>query len=177
MTNVWYFAYGSNMQRETFSGRRGIAPLRTVAARVVGWRLVFDKPPLIPMSQSFANLIPDAAAEVWGVLYEVTPEDYAHVEFSEAVPFGNYRRVEVDSHPLAGGAAPVQAYTLVSDRRAPEMRPSRRYRDLIVAGALQHGLPGRWVEFLRAVPAGEESEGDLTLRAGLDRVMRKEKPR
>jgi hypothetical protein len=177
MTSVWYFAYGSNMQRETFSGRRGIAPLRAVAARVTGWRLVLDKPPLVPMSQSFANLIPDAAAEVLGVLYEVTPEDHAHVEFSEAVPFGNYRRAEVEASPLALPAAPVLAYTLVSERRAPDMRPSRRYVEMMVAGALQHDLPGEWVEFLRALPAGEESEADVKLRAVLDRLMRKEKPR
>jgi len=177
MTILWYFAYGSNMQRETFSGRRGITPRRALAARVAGWRLVLDKPPLIPMSQSFANLIPDAAAEVLGVLYEVTPDDYAHVEFSEAVPFGNYRRVEVESRPLASGAAPVRAYTLVSERRAPDMRPSRRYVEMMVAGAVQHGLPIEWIDFLRGVPAGEESAADLKLRALLDRAMRKEKPR
>jgi len=178
--HVWYFAYGSNMQRETFSGRRGITPLRTMAARVAGWRLVLDKPPLIPMRQSFANLVPDPAAEVLGVLYEVTIEDYGHLELSEAVPLGNYQRVEVESCPLATGAPPVRAFTLVSERRAPAMRPSRRYVDLMVAGALQHGLPVSWVDFLRQVPADEESAADLQLRALLDeamRALRKEKPR
>jgi hypothetical protein len=46
-----------------------------------------------------------------------------------------------------------------------------------VAGALQHGLPSEWVDFLRGVPAGEESAADLKLRALLDRALRKEKPR
>src|SRR6266571_8462260 len=41
---VWYFAYGSNMQRATLCGRRGIEPLRALAARAAGWRLALDKP-------------------------------------------------------------------------------------------------------------------------------------
>jgi len=48
---IWYFAYGSNMQAATFRGRRGIEPLRALAARLPGWRLVLDKPPLVPVGE------------------------------------------------------------------------------------------------------------------------------
>jgi len=83
-TGVWYFAYGSNMHTATFSGRRGIRPARALAARATGWRLVLDKPPLVPVGEAFANIVPDAAAEVLGVLYEIGPADLEHVALTEA---------------------------------------------------------------------------------------------
>jgi hypothetical protein len=171
--SIFYFAYGSNMQRATFSGRRDVRPLSAAPARVPGWRLVVDKPPLVPMRQSFANVVPEAGAVVYGVLYELTEEDYAHVELTEAVPFGNYGRVDVEAHPLAAGAGPRSAYTLSSERRDPDLLPSARYLALIVEGALEHGLPTEWIAHLRALPAVEESAEDLEVRRQLDRLMRK----
>lgn len=170
--SVFYFAYGSNMQRATFRGRRDVRPLSAVAARLPGWRLVLDKPPLLPMRQSFANVVPDAAAVCWGVLYELTEDDHAHVELTEAVPFGNYRRVEVEVHPLGDGAASRVALTLTSERRDPDLRPSVRYVGLMIQGAEEHGLPEGWIRHLRGIPAMEECAEDLALRAELDALMR-----
>jgi hypothetical protein len=40
--SVWYFAYGSNMNSETFQSHRGIVPMEAVPVRVPGWTLTFD---------------------------------------------------------------------------------------------------------------------------------------
>ncbi len=103
-TRVWYFAYGSNMQPATFAGRRGITPSRTLAARATGWRLVLDKTPLLPIGESFANLVAAADAETYGVLYEISEEDLAHVDLTEGVLIGNYSRVEIAVTPLDADA-------------------------------------------------------------------------
>ena len=92
---VWYFAYGSNLQVATLRGRRGIDFQRAVPARARGWRLVFDKPPLVSAGTSVANIVADEAAEVLGVAFAITPDDHAHVEHTEGVAFDNYRRVEL----------------------------------------------------------------------------------
>ena len=85
MPRVWYFAYGSNMQGATLRGRRGISWLQALPARVAGWRFVCDKPPLVPsMGESFANLVPEPGAEVWGVLFELDADDLAHVELTDS---------------------------------------------------------------------------------------------
>jgi hypothetical protein len=165
------------MQRATFSGRRGIEPRSAGAARLAGWELVVDKPPLISMAQSFANLVEAPGAEVFGVLYELSAEDYAHVEFSEAVPIGNYRAVEVRVGTLSEPVRHVRARTLVSERRAPGMRPSTRYMQLMIEGAREHELPAEWVRFLCSVPSNDETEEDIRLRGLLDRVIGKKKPR
>ncbi len=148
---IWYFAYGSNMQPATFAGRRGITPTRTLAARAPGWRLVLDKPPLVPIGESFANIVPVADAVTYGVLYEVTPDDLAHIDLTEGVLIGSYARHEIAVEPL-GGAGPSRAFTLVADTHAPELQPSEYYMALLIEGAVVHGLPDEWIAMLRSVP-------------------------
>ena len=174
MSWFWYFAYGSNMQAATFRGRRGIEPRRAVAVRATGWRLVLDKPPLFSMGHSFANVVREDQAVVYGVAYEISADDLAHVEFSEGVQLGNYVRAELGVETLAGEA--LQAVTLTSTKRGDGLQPSTRYMGLLIEGAIEHGLPDEWIAMLRAVPAIEESAAAKAARALIDRVIRK-KPR
>ncbi len=175
VARVWYFAYGSNMETATFRGRRGIEFLRAVPARVAGWRLVLDKPPLVPVGEGFANIVPDAAAAVLGVLYEIGEDDLAHVDLTEGVLIGNYRRIAIAVAPLGSPDGLVEAFTLVSDRRDPALRPSRRYMACLIAGAEEHGLPAEYVVWLRGMPAGEETVEAKRFRPVLDAVLRRRK--
>ena len=162
------------MQSATFSGRRGIPVHSAIAGRLGGWRLVFDKPPLFPIGESFANIIADAGAQVLGVLYEIDEADLTHLDVSEGVPIGNYQRIAVLATPLnasAGTARP--AFTLASDHRNPELLPSKRYMELVIAGAIEHRLPDEYVASLRAVSAKPESVRAALLRPLIDRAIRR----
>jgi hypothetical protein len=171
MARVWYFAYGSNMQGATLRGRRGITWARALPARVPGWRFVCDKPPLVPMmGESFANLVREGGAEVFGVLFELEAGDLAHVELTEGVVIGNYRRIEVVAEPL-DGTTPVTAATLVTDLRDPGLAPSERYRALLIEGAREHGLPAEWIAFLEGLPARPETPEAARLRPVLDAAL------
>jgi hypothetical protein len=172
----WYFAYGSNMQSATLRGRRGIDYARALPARVPGWRLVFDKPPLFSQRRGFANIVADPLAAVLGVAFELTPEQLEHVELTEGVMIGNYAAVDVEAWPLAGGAC-VMARSLSAAARAPGLLPSTRYMQLIVEGAIEHGLPADYVEALRAVPAQEEDAAERAARAIIDAGLRALRPR
>jgi hypothetical protein len=174
-TRVWYFAYGSNMQPATFAGRRGITPTRALAARVRGWRLVLDKTPLVPIGEAFANLVEAPDAEVFGVAYEITADDLAHVDLTEGVLIGNYRRIEIAVEPLAGDV-PTHAFTLVSDKKSPDLLPSDHYMRLLIEGAEAHGLPDEWIAMLRAtqtcVSSAEGGLGRAVVDAGLAAMRR-----
>jgi hypothetical protein len=171
---VWYFAYGSNMASETLRGRREVEYARAVPARVPGWRLVLDKPPLIPLGHSFANIVADEDGEVFGVLFAVGAADLDHIELTEGVRIGNYDRVEVMATPLSVEAPqPVPAFSLSSDRRDPTLQPSRRYMDLLIAGAIEHSLPDSYVEFLRSFSTVPESDEALRLRSFIDEGLRR----
>src|SRR5215470_12112989 len=151
MPGVWYFAYGSNMESETFGGRRGITWARALAARAPGWRLVVDKPSLLRTHEGYANIVPDAGVAVLGVLYEITAADLAHVE-------------------------QVTAFTLVSERRDPALLPSDRYLACLIAGAEEHGLPADYVAFLRALPSRPETAEARQLRAVIDEALEAMRP-
>jgi hypothetical protein len=170
---VRYFAYGSNMETATFRGRRGIAFARALPARAPGWRLVLDKPGIVPVGEAFANIVTDPAAAVLGVLYEITEDDLAHVDFTEGVLIDNYRRIEIAVALLAAPDDTLMAHTLVSDRRAPDLLPSDRYMACLIAGAVEHGLPAAYVEFLRQHPARAESAAARAFRPVVDAVLRR----
>jgi hypothetical protein len=174
---AWYFAYGSNMQTATFCGRRGIAFRRAAAARAPGWRLVLDKPPLLPIGESYANIVPDPHGEVLGVAYEVTIDALESIDLSEGVLIGNYERRTVQVLPLVGDGVPLEVFTLVSDRSDASLRPSTRYMALLIEGALEHGLPADYVDFLRGISACEESSTASALRPLLEGALALMKPR
>ncbi len=162
------------MQRDTLCGRRGVTVRRAVAVRAPGWRVVFDKPPLIPIGEAFANLMPEPGAVAFGVAFDVPDDDHAHIELTEGVLIGNYRRVELAVEPL--GACPTPpgtAVSLSSPRRDATLRPSARYMGLVVAGAREHGLPDDYVSWLEAVPVGESSAVARAFRPLADAVMRR----
>jgi cation transport regulator ChaC len=169
---VWYFAYGSNMQPDTFRGRRGIVAREAVPARLVGWRLVLDKPPIVPVGGAMANVVEEPAGHVLGVAYAVTPDDLAHIDLTEGVLIGNYRRVAVRLTALDGGRE-LDAFTLTSERRDQTLCPSRRYMALLIEGALTHGLPDDYVEWLRCCPAEEETPEAVAARRFIDEGLRR----
>src|SRR5689334_18262927 len=89
------------MDTATLRVRRGVEWSRSSPALARGWRLVVDKPSLLGTGEAMANILPDPASEVWGVLYEISTTDYEHLEFTEGVLIDHYRRVEVAVRPTA----------------------------------------------------------------------------
>src|SRR6185369_13748258 len=94
-----------------------------------------------------ANLSVSSGAMVWGVLYLLKPEQHEHLDRTEGVPNGLYRRLRIEVE-CAGEL--LVAETLISERRDPSRLPSFRYRELILDGAREHGLPEDWVRTLEA---------------------------
>lgn len=169
--HAWYFAYGSNMQTATFRGRRGIAFARALPARAPGWRLVLDKPPLLPIGESYANIVPDTGSEVFGVAYEVSVDALQTIDLTEGVLIGNYQRRPIPVVRLAGDSGPLEAFTLTSDRHDAGLYPSTRYMALLIEGAIEHGLPDQYVDFLRGIPSHAPSRVSEALRPLFDDAM------
>ena len=82
MDRLWYFAYGSNLCRATFVGRRGMSPLEIRRGRVDGYRLAFDLP-VGPGERGVANLVADPAAVTWGACYLLDPTACEHLDRTE----------------------------------------------------------------------------------------------
>jgi cation transport regulator ChaC len=143
---VWYFAYGSNLDPETFVGRRRMRPAESCVAILHGYRLVFDLP-IGDGERACANVL--AAPEEWvhGVAYRISTEEAARLDRTEGVPRA-YQRLVVSLRRNGGDALP--AFTYVSGLRREGRKPSERYLNLILRGARHHGLPASWIDSLRA---------------------------
>jgi cation transport regulator ChaC len=147
-TCVWYFGYGSNVDRGTFLGRRRMRPLAAEVAVLDGWSLCFDLP-VGPGERGVANLRPESGARTWGVCWQIPHAQAEHLDRSEGVPQGAYRRQAVEVATREG--ARLAAFTYCSERGVSGRKPSRRYLGLMLAGAREHGLPEEWVTFLRGL--------------------------
>jgi gamma-glutamylcyclotransferase (GGCT)/AIG2-like uncharacterized protein YtfP len=174
VSRVLYFAYGSNMDTATLGGRRGVAWTRAGAAFLDGWRIAFDKPSMLGTGEGMATILRDAASSLWGVVYDISTEDLDHLELTEGVRIGHYERVEVPVRTSDGwpGAAIETAVTLASDHRDSSIRPTTRYRDILVRGASEHGLPAAWVDVLRRIDAVEEKPEHAAMRPVFDLAMK-----
>jgi len=144
---VHYFAYGSNLDPGTFLGRRRMRPLTSRVARLADYQLVFDLG-VGRGERGVANVRRAPGDEIWGVIYEIGLRDAAHLDRTEGVPRGAYRRLGVELE-LAGDAV-AAGYTLESGRGRPGRKPSLRYMGLLLKGARYHGLPEHWTERLRS---------------------------
>ncbi|KAF2098559.1 hypothetical protein NA57DRAFT_65976 [Rhizodiscina lignyota] len=199
---VLYLAYGSNLAYETFQGSRGIKPLAQVNVLVPELRMTFDLPGIPYVEPCFANTALRATPEAqdenqgfleksnvpgkedyhkdrWkkglvGVVYEVTPSDYAHIIATEGGGAA-YKDILVTCFPLEAGSstvpeqpitAPFKAHTLFAPQTTPPesgnlrvgnrlTRPdpsyaqaSARYLKLITDGGREHAFPAEYLEYL-----------------------------
>ena len=154
---AWYFAYGSNMQRATFEGRRGMRPTESLCGRLTGYRLCFDLP-IGSGERGVANLAADEKECVCGVLYLVSSEELERLDRTEGVGNGYYERIEVDVEGRDG--VMVRAWTYVSTNGVTGRKPSQRYVGLLLEGAREHGLPPDYVAWLEALELAHDERTD-----------------
>src|SRR5271167_4481722 len=105
---IWYLGYGSNMNRGIFEDRRGMRPIRARPALLENYLLCFNLP-IGRGERGVANLEPRAGARTWGVLYLITPEQSEHLDRTEGVPRGAYRRIPISV--LVDGGQQIGGFT------------------------------------------------------------------
>jgi hypothetical protein len=114
---LWYFAYGSNLDPRTFLGRRSMRPLATRCGLLRDFELCFDLP-VGPGERGVANVRPRAGAHVWGVAYQLLPEECDRLDRTAGVPFGADARRAVELAIPDGGAR--DSFTFCSADSQPD---------------------------------------------------------
>jgi phage replication-related protein YjqB (UPF0714/DUF867 family) len=131
-----YFAYGSNLCAAQMARRCPDA--------------ANPRPALLPHhnwlinQRGVATVEPFAGTHVHGVVWDLSESDLATLDSAEGVPV-RYRRDRLTVHTDDGRS---DAWIYI-DHRVETGAPRPGYLDRIVAGAVHHGLPHRWIEFLR----------------------------
>jgi phage replication-related protein YjqB (UPF0714/DUF867 family) len=137
-----YFAYGSNLCAQQMARRcPGAADPRPAMLADHDWLI---------NERGVATVEPFDGSQVHGVLWRLTDHDLATLDSAEGVPV-RYRRDRLTVHTDDG---PAEAWVYI-DHRVEPGPPRPGYLERIIDGARHHGLPQRWVEFLkRWDPAG-----------------------
>jgi phage replication-related protein YjqB (UPF0714/DUF867 family) len=131
-----YFAYGSNLCASQMARRcPGACEPRPGVLADHDWLI---------NERGVATVEPFPGSTVHGVLWTLTDSDIATLDAAEGVPH-RYRRARLTVH-TSSGAGPAWVYV---DHRVRAGRPHPGYLDRVVDGARHHGLPQRWVDFLR----------------------------
>ena len=147
---IWHFAYGSNMNKEVFEGRRRMRPREARVARLPGYRLRFNLDGRPHGRSAPANICPDPEAEVWGVLYRMTRRDLIQLDATEGVLRARgYRHLWTEVQDREGGI--VHAVTYMAHGKEHDGNPSLRYITLIRDGARAYGLPADHLEYLESI--------------------------
>ena len=141
----WYFAYGSNLLVVRMEERTG--PIREVhRARLVGYRFAFNKQR--GHGDIYANIVPDDASEVWGVVYRCNAAALGKLDKAEGVSNGDYERMAVSVELDSGETVPAVAYVACEKSICEPGMPSRVYLDMIVSGAHYHKLPPAHIQMI-----------------------------
>lgn len=147
------------------------------AARLRGWQLCFDLYGAPPQEPAMASIQREPGDRVHGVVYRMrSPACWEKLLRSEGVteplgPFDSYHVVPVTVECLVEGRyVDMQVMTLVTNprfrlRRAVQglVRPSRRYVDILIAGATQEGLPEDYVKRLENTAVARQWEPSVLL--------------
>ncbi|RAV10974.1 replication protein [Mycolicibacterium sp. GF69] len=131
-----YFAYGSNLNVVQMALRCPDAA-NPRPARLADHDWLINE-------RGVATVEPFDGSEVHGVVWQLNDHDLAVLDSAEGVPV-RYRRDRLVVHTDDG---PAEAWVYI-DHRVEAGPPRPGYLDRIIDGATHHGLPQRWVDFLR----------------------------
>lgn len=144
---VPYFAFGANTCRDVLVRRRDIRPVASHPATLRDHRLAFVHPGIPLLEPAFASVLSAPGERVHGVLHLLRPGDMQVLDRHES---SGYDRTVREVH--AGEHGTFSAALYVTRHPRLGLRPSRRYRDLLIRGAREHELPDAWIRELEAVP-------------------------
>lgn len=136
--SVLYFAYGSCMCRPSL--RETVPRFELVgAAKLKGYRLAFTYKS-VARGGGVADVVPDPASEVWGVLFRIPRQYLTRLDEREGAHLGLYERAWVAVEFQGSLFEPVLTYTVVN-KEPRELSPTPEYAGLIYDGARAFAPP------------------------------------
>lgn len=133
----YYFAYGANMNTRVLV-RRGLAWVGGEPGVLRDYECLFAVPGLPWIEPGFLTVRQAPGDLVHGVLYEMSADDLQALDGYESEQVRFVVSIET-------GSGTYEATTYRSKRFVPGLKPSRRYKRLVVQGARDHGLPEDWI--------------------------------
>ena len=102
-----------------------------------------------------ANIEPHTGGEVWGVLYSIPDE---HLPILDRGEGSGYHRVRVPVYTTDQTATDPWIYIAREPSANSALRPYSWYKQFLVEGAREHGLPIAYIEALESVEATQDRD-------------------
>ena len=148
--DVYYFAYGSNMNWQQMQ-RRCPSSRFVCIARLPDFQFGITRHSRL-RDCGTANVFPAHGQEVWGIVYEVNDAELAILDHFE----DGYRRETISLLPAETNQPPLDAVVYVAEIEQNVPRPNAEYRRLMVDGARHWQLPTTYQTLLAALQVAEE---------------------
>jgi gamma-glutamylcyclotransferase (GGCT)/AIG2-like uncharacterized protein YtfP len=160
---VVYFAYGSNMSTARLRKRMPSCE-RLGTATLPGYALRFHKRSRDKSAKcnAFAS---GNNNTVIGVLFSFDPAERAKLDEAEGVGAG-YERATVTVINEKGRRRKVLTYLATPDYIDDSLKPYGWYKDFVLAGAREHGLPPEYIaDYIESVEATDDPKQDTRQQA------------
>ncbi len=151
-----YFAFGSNLSSRRLLQRLPGAVFNCVAT-LAGHRLCWRKSDRGQSGKCDIEITGDPDHRVYGVIYRVSPAERAALDEIECHGFGYRRR---DIRVEATGGDRLEAFTYYATDIDQMQHPFHWYKEHVLRGALEHGLPDHYVETIRATPSIDDHDSE-----------------
>ena len=154
MKTILNFSYGSNLLGRRMTQRVPSArPVETAVLR--GFELRWHK--VGQDGSAKCDIVASAAPGglVHGVVYELAAAEKHFLDAAEGLGRG-YEEMQVGLETASG--AHIHAWTYYATDKDADLLPFTWYKALVLAGALERGLPSDYIDRLRAVAAIEDPD-------------------
>lgn len=154
MTELVYFAYGSNMATRRL--RHRVPSARPIGAgRLPGHRLAWHKRSADGSGK--CDILPTRPEDVvYGVVFTLDAAHKPPLDRAEGLGRG-YEIKDVRIRLLTGDET-VEAFTYYATRIDDTCLPYDWYRDHVLIGAREHRLPAHYIRLIENVPVFEDAD-------------------
>jgi hypothetical protein len=149
-SELYYFAYGSNMNQEQISARCS-KPKAVAIAKLPSHKLAFFGYS-VTWDGAEETVVPAPGHDVWGVVYELSPSDKENLDDAQDARMdgsGSYFHTPSSVTGQDGSIYPVLLFK--KDNLGTPAQPSQEYLNFIVQGAEARELPAAYVKTLQAM--------------------------
>ncbi len=154
MTTLLYFAYGSNMSQPRLRARVQSAKKLTVA-RLAKHILRFHKRSQDNSAKCDINYTCYSGDSVHGVIYRIAQAEKKILDGIEGLGRG-YEVKHVTVETMEGKH--VYAFTYYATDTDPELKPYSWYKEHVLLGARDNGLPADYIGQIERVPSVEDMD-------------------
>ena len=154
MNTILYFSYGSNMSTRRLVDRVPSARAISVAM-LYGHKLKFHKKSIYGSAKCDAASTSEPNDVVYGVVFEIVLSEKSALDKKEGLGSGYAEKTVT---VVSGSGEKFEAVTYYATNIDTSLKPCDWYKEHVLRGAHEHGLPVEYIEGIEAIESIPDPE-------------------